>query len=413
MLNKNLFKNFIWGASTSAHQVEGGNDNDWSEWEKFTANSKVQAAKARQWPKHILKNYPNPLQEKNYISGRACDHYSRFEEDFDIAKDIGHNAHRFSIEWSRIEPKEGEFNNQELDHYRSVISALRDRGLEPFVTLWHWPIPLWLRDRGGWESKEIARYFSRYVDFVVRGLGDQVRFWITLNEPTVYVSHSYFKGWWPPQKKSVFSCFRVVRNLSNAHRKAYEIIKQINPDAQIGIAHLVAWFEAYENSFINRIMKWGADWLMNYYFLNRIRDRQDFIGLNHYFHNRINYGFNKNENKVVSDVGWEVYPESIYHALKSLAKYDKPVYITENGIADSRDILRGGFFEESISWVEKAMKDGVDVRGYFHWSLLDNFEWAYGFWPRFGLVEIDYQTMERKIRPSAWKYKSIIEQLRE
>lgn len=381
MLNKNLFKNFLWGASTSAHQVEGGNDNDWSEWEKLTAKSKAQAAKAKQWPKHILKNYPNPLQEKNYISGRACDHYSRFEEDFDIAKDIGHNAHRFSIEWTRIEPKEGEFNNQELNHYCSVISALRDRGLEPFVTLWHWSIPLWLRDRGGWESKEITRYFSRYVDFVVRGLGDQVRFWITLNEPTVYASNSYLKGWWPPQKKSVFSCFRVVRNLIKAHRKAYEVIKKTNPDAKVGIAHLVVWFEAYQNKFINQILKLGADWLMNDYFLNRIRDHRDFIGLNHYFHNRVNYGFNRNENKVVSDLGWEVYPESVYHGLKSLAKYDKPIYITENGIADSRDILRERFFEESISWIEKAMKDGVDVRGYFHWSLMDNFEWAYGFWP--------------------------------
>lgn len=413
MLSKNkFFENFFWGAATSAHQVEGGNYNDWSEWEKLTATDKVRSIKLRQWPEYLLKSYPNPLQVENYVSGRACDHYSCFEKDFDIAKELGHNAHRFSIEWSCIEPKKGEFNHQELEHYRQVILALRERGLEPFVTLWHWPIPVWLRDKGGWESKEVIGYFSRYVDFVVRGLGGQVKFWITLNEPTVYASNSYFRGWWPPQKRSMFAYFKVVRNLIKAHQESCKVIKKINPNAQVGIAHHTVWFEAYKNHFINRIMKWIADLLVNYHFLNHISDYQDFIGLNNYFHNRINYGFNKNENKVVSDLGWEVYPGALYGVLKDLSRYQKPIYITENGVADGLDILRGDFIEESISWIKKAMAEGVDVRAYFHWSLLDNFEWAYGFWPRFGLVEVDYKTMARKIRPSAWKYKKIIEEWR-
>ena len=182
--------------------------------------------------------------------------------------------------------------------------------------------------------------------------------------------------------------------------------------AEVGIAHHMVWFEAHRNNFINVVLRRGADWFANHQFLESIKNHQDFIGLNNYFHNRVNFGFNKNENKIVSDLGWEVYPEAIYHVLKDSARYQKPIYITENGVSDSRDILRGDFIEESIGWMKKAMEEGVDVRGYLHWSLLDNFEWAQGFWPRFGLVEVDYKTMERRIRPSAWKYKEIIEKWR-
>lgn len=140
---------FFWGAATSSHQVEGGNNNDWTEWERKMANGKAQMANSKKWPDHILNNYPNPTQTENYISGRACDHYNRFREDFDIAKQLGHNAHRFSIEWSRIEPHESEFNEKEIEHYHAVLKALRKRNLEPFVTLWHFSLPLWLSQKNG------------------------------------------------------------------------------------------------------------------------------------------------------------------------------------------------------------------------------------------------------------------------
>ena len=400
---------FFWGAATSAHQVEGGNHNDWSEWEIKNAKIKMQNAKLKSWPDYILKNYPNLLQEENYISGRTCDHYNRFEEDFDLAKSLGHNAHRFSIEWSRIEPEEGKFNQEAIEHYKKAILSLRERGLEPFVTLWHWTIPLWFRDKGGWRSKKNINYFFRYEKKIVSELRDNVRFWITLNEPEIYSINSYLKGVWPPQKKNLISYFSVIRNLIYAHRKAYKIIKKIQPRAQVGIAKNNVYFEQYKNKPTGIILKKFIDWWWNFYFLNKIKNHQDFIGLNHYFHNRIIYGFNKNENKIVSDMGWELYPEAIYFVLKDLEKYKKPIYITENGLADARDEKREWFIKESLKNVHKAIQEGVDVRGYLYWSLLDNFEWDKGFWPRFGLIEVDYKTLERKVRPSATAYKRICE----
>jgi beta-glucosidase len=392
---------FLWGAATSSHQVEGGNRNDWTEWEAQSAKLKVESAKFKNWQDFILKNYPNPLQEENYISGRACDHYHRFREDFDIAKSLGHNAHRFSIEWSRIEPEEGKFNEREIEHYREVISALRERGMEPFVTLWHWTLPLWVRDKGGVENKNFPKYFSSYVEKILYAFKDDVRFWITLNEPEIYTFDSYVKGVWPPQKRSLVSALRVIRNLVRSHKLAHEKIYAIAKDARVGIAKNNIYFDNLLAPFLNRV------W--NFWFLDKISSTQDFIGLNYYFRGR-GYSLKKNEDKEVSDMGWESYPEGVYPVLKDLQKYNRPIYITENGIADARDEKRAQFIKDHLRRVVKAMQEGVDVRGYFYWSLLDNFEWDKGFWPRFGLVEVDYKTLERKIRPSAWAYRRIIEE---
>ncbi len=387
-------KEFYWGSATSAHQVEGNNRNDWSEWELKNSKIKSQISKMQEWPDYILKNYPNPLQPENYISGQACDHYNRFREDFDIAKSLNHNAHRFSIEWSRIEPEKGKFDEKEIEHYRQVILALKDRGIEPFVSLWHWTNPLWFSQKGGWLDKDAPQYFSHYVDKISRSLKN-VQFWITLNEPEIYASQCYLKGVWPPQKRSLVSFLRVIRNLIRAHKKSYKIIKEINLDSQVGIAKNNIYFEGWPFIFV--------DWLWNKYFLDKIKNHQDFIGLNYYFHRR----FHRNKNKIVSDMCWEIYPEGIYHVLKDLKKYNKPIYITENGLADAKDEKRTKFIKEHLKRVHKAISEGVDIRGYFYWSLLDNFEWDKGFWPRFGLVEIDYKTMERKIRPSAYEYAKI------
>lgn len=399
--------NFYWGAATSSHQIEGNNDNDWSEWEKINAGRLAQIAKRKNWPDFILKNYPNPLQEENYISDRTCDYYNKFKEDFDIAKSLNHNSHRLAIEWSRIEPEEGKFNEEEIEHYRQVVAALRERNIEPFITLWHWPIPIWLKNKGGFESDKIVNYFGRYAERMVSELKNDVKFWLTFNEPEIYAANSYLRGIWPPQKKNIISYFRVIKNLIKAHKEIYQRIKNIHPDSQIGFAANIVYFEAHQNKIANRLLKKLADKFRNFYFLDRLNDFQDFIGLNHYFHNRIDYGFGKNENKILSDMGWEIYPEGIYYALKDLKRYNKPIYITENGLADAKDEKREKFIKEHLWRIHKAMQEGTDIRGYFHWSLLDNFEWDKGFWPRFGLIEIDYKTMERKIRKSAFEYAKI------
>ena len=412
-------KGFYFGASTSAHQVEGGNNNDWTEWEH--ANSARLAAEAARRhakapmriPDYILNNYPNPLQEENYISGKACDHYNRFREDFDIAKKLGHNAHRFSIEWSRIEPEEGKFNEAEIEHYREVIKALRERGIEPFVTLWHWTNPVWFSERGGWKKKDAKDCFLRYCKKIVSALED-VRFLMILNEPEAPVRHGYIIKDRPPAVGNIVDAYVVLKNLMEAHKEGYTLLKDLRNDLQIGISENLVFFEPYNhlpNNYLGmKLIKW---WRNNPFFSRLIR-YSDFIGFQYYFHSRIRinplvsrWGIQFNENKELSDFGWEIYPEGIYHVLKDLKKYGKPIYITENGLADARDEKRAKFIEEHLRWVAKAIKEGVDVRGYFYWSLFDNFEWDKGFWLRFGLVEVDYKTMERKIRQSAWEYAKI------
>lgn len=388
---------FLWGASTASHQVEGDTRNQWSEWE----NSPGRIAQL-EWDGLIAK-----YGKDNFISGLAADHYHRYEKDFRLAKELGLSATRISIEWSRVEPQEGYFDMEVIQHYRSVITSIRANGMEPFVTLWHWTFPIWFRDKGGFAVRDNEKYFTRFAEKMIDELRD-VKFWITLNEPEIYTSHGYGKGIWPPQEKSRITALKVFYNLAHAHRLAYKKIKEINPSARVGIAKHNVYFEAYRNQPWNVVIKKLADWTWNFYFLNMIAGTQDFIGLNHYFHNRIKNGkMNQNENLRVSDLGWELYPKAIYHVLKDLKKYKLPVYITENGLADAEDKQRVWFIKETLKNVHRAIGEGIDVRGYLHWSLMDNFEWDKGFWPRFGLIAIDYATQKRIPRESAFVYKDI------
>ena len=400
---------FLWGAATASHQVEGNTTNDWSQWEK--ENAERLAAKAAsefgRLPNWTEKFGAESARPENYISGVAVDHYHRYEEDFDIAKELGHTAYRFSLEWSRIEPEEGVFDEQELEHYRSVVRALRTRNIEPFVTLWHWTLPLWLAKRGGMLAPKFPEYFARYAERVACALGSDVTFWITLNEPDVVTGHAYIKAQWPPQERGLLKYIRANLALIEAHRKTFAAIKQHNPNAQIGIAKHQVSFELKRNTFINRSLRRVSHYFWNNWFLNRIDTTQDFIGLNHYSRNVINNGFNKNPNERRTDIGWEFYPESIYQALIELKPYGKPIYITENGLADRSDSLRQEFLARSLASVHRAIEDDANVKGYLHWSLLDNFEWDKGFWPCFGLVEVDRKTLARRIRPSARYYAKI------
>lgn len=400
---------FLWGAATSSHQVEGGTTNDWSEWEKANADRLAREAASKfgclpGWTEKFGKEASRP---ENYISGIAVDHYHHYEADFDIAKSLGHSAYRFSIEWSRTEPEEGKWDTQEIAHYQDVIRALRARNIEPFVTLWHWTLPLWLTEKGGVLAPQFPEYFARYAEKIAQALGNDVRFWITLNEPDVVTGHAYIKAQWPPQEKSLLKYLRANLALINTHKKTYNTIKKNFPNAHIGIAKHQLSFELSRNTLTNQLLKKGAHYFWNRWFLNRIKHHQDFIGLNHYGRCIINNGFYKNPNKHLTDFGWEFYPESIYQALIELKPYSKPVYITENGLADQDDTMRTEFLTRALTSVHRAIEDGANVRGYLYWSLLDNFEWDKGFWPRFGLVDIDRKTLERKVRPSARFYAEI------
>lgn len=392
---------FFWGSATSAHQVEGNNINDWSEWEKQNAGRLAKEAK-NHWQKWQQDRFPEMFNPENYVSGRACDHYNRFKEDFDIAKSLGHNAHRFSVEWSRIEPEEGQFNEKEIEHYKKVVKTLRERGIEPFVTLWHWTQPLWIRDIGGWENKKTIDYFGRYVEKLAASFGDGVKFWIVVNEPNIYAALGYIRGSQPPGVQNVFKAIRVFNNLASAHKKAHQIIHKRDETAKVGSANSILYFQ-------DKIIASVADYFWNRWFFKKIGGFNDFIGVNYYTRHLLGFSFGTEEQKPMSDLGWKIVPEGIYHVLKNLKSQNLPVYITENGIADAKDDRREEFIIQHLRMVRKAIEEGVDVRGYFYWSLLDNFEMPEirGFWPRFGLVEVDYKTMSRTIRPSAKVYAAI------
>lgn len=380
---------FLWGSATSAYQVEGGIEyNDW-----------VGAARSGTVP----------------LAGAACDHYNRYEEDFDIAASLNQNAHRFSIEWSRIEIEKDRWDEAEIEHYRAVLEALKKRNITPFVTLHHFTNPVWFSRIGGWENRKAPDYFVRYVKRVVSELKDLVSFWVTINEPTVYAGESYALGTWPPHKRNVFTARRVLLNLVRAHKMAYEAIKEIPPVSFVGIAQHIVWFlpanaKSPLDIFLAKRMQ-----ALEEDFLKKIRSHQDFIGVNYYRPRRLAFSLRKPKDFFMrdemrgdeSDIGWEIWPEGMYYALKSMRKYNLPIYIMENGIADEMDTKRETYIRDHLIQVHRAIKQGIPVKGYFHWSLLDNFEWAYGYSKKFGLVRVNFLTQERTIRKSAYSYAEI------
>jgi beta-glucosidase len=235
-------KEFLWGTATSSHQVEGNNrNNDWWEWEKE--------------PRHIRDGHRSKL---------ACDWWNRAEQDFDLAQEMGQNAHRLSLEWSRIEPQEGEWDDDAIARYRQMLARLRERGLEPMVTLHHFTNPLWLVEKGGWETEAVVPLFERYVTKVAEELGDLIELWSVLNEPNVYVMLSYAGGHWPPGKQSLPLAFRVLSNMLLAHGRAYQAIHHLQPHAQVGIAHAMRVFDPTEpNSRLDRWAAWIPDYIFN------------------------------------------------------------------------------------------------------------------------------------------------------
>lgn len=384
---------FLWGSATSAHQVEGNNiQSDWWEWEQTH----------------------QPPEKR---SGAACDQYNLFEQDFDLIKSLNHNAHRLSIEWSRIEPKEGEYSFEAIEHYQKVLKGLKDRGITVMLTLWHFTLPKWVADKGGWENSATVGYFEKFVKKIVPEISEYVDLWVTLNEPGVYIYETYIERAWPRAKRSWIGQIKSFLNLASAHRKVYKYLHSIFPAGKpVGIANNLLSFSSYhKHSLKEQLSVYFNDLFVNHLFYMLTKGTHDFLGINYYFHVRIksenlitqNIGMEKQTHEV-SDLGWEVYPEGIFEVLTDLAD-DVPIYITECGIASTNDDRRNRFLISYLQEVARAIKSGVNVRGFFYWSLIDNFEWHLGFEPRFGLVEVDYKTEERHIRPSALVYTDIIQ----
>lgn len=369
---------FLWGAATSAYQVEGGiTNNDWEQ--------------ANRLPK----------------AGLACDHYHRFRQDFQIAKKLRHNAHRLSLEWSRIEPQKGVWDEGEIDHYRQVLQSLKNLGLSTFVTLHHFTNPLWFAKEGGWQQSSAISSFAGYAAKIARELGQVVDFWVTINEPNLYVNLAYLAKIFPPFQRRPFRAFRVYRHMLAAHNRAYEIIHHHIPRAQVGFAQNFSWLRAarLDNFFDRRAAKF-LNWLTYGYPYQRTKN--DFLGVNHYFDTHVKLWRVMRHPGEKTDRGWPIHGHALYQVLMKLKDLGKPIYITENGLADAKDELRAKYIENYLKAVSRAIKAGADVRGYLHWSLLDNFEWEDGYRWKFGLVAVDFEHgLGRQIRESAKHFAEI------
>jgi beta-glucosidase len=407
-------KNFCWGAATSAHQIEGDLKNNWTEWEK--EHAKVESEYYKKGGKRAF-NYPigqvnikEACTYENYISGKAADSFNRYKEDVAILKELGLNAYRFSVDWSRIEPEKGRYSKEGIEYYKNLIKELKSNGIEPFLTCWHWPIPLWLEEEGGLLSENIVEYFGNYVEVLVENFGQDVKYWMTINEPLVVSSASYLQGKWPPQEKNILKFWKVCFvNLVNIHKRGYEVIKGYDNKLQVSLAKNNQRNKGYKKRLFNNLLVRIYDYFSNELFLNKIKNHLDYIALNFYFDFDIYIKGLRDKYSKRSDIGWGLRPYSIYYVLKDLKdKYDLPIIITENGLADREDKYRKWWLDETLRAMEDALKDGVDLFGYLHWSLLDNFEWSEGHWPKFGLVEVDRETCERRIRESGEYYRDLI-----
>lgn len=386
---------FLWGAASSAYQTEGGNTNsDWCSWEHSVRRID-----------ELKKLNKNP---KDFFSGIACDFYNRYDEDFALAQHLNHNSTRFGLEWSRIEPREGYIDEAALDHYEKMLQSAKFHGLKVFLTLHHFTVPFWFLKNGGFTKKQNIQAFLKYVKIVSDRLNQYVDFWITINEPEVYATHAYYFGKFPPEVKSLITCVRVVNNLISAHNQASSYLR-LHTKKPVSIAYHLNDFQPI--GWISELTNIIAHYLSNEYILNRTVNSCDFIGVNYYNHHHVGlFGFRKHSHShhETTDLGWSIHPEGLERILLKLRKYKKPIYITENGLADAKDAKREKYIKDHLYYTHKAIEKGSDVRGYLHWSLTDNFEWHEGFAPKFGLIEIDRESLlRRKVRYSATKFAEI------
>ncbi len=390
---------FFWGVANSAFQVEGSPvDSDWKRWTE-TAGKIRDKATAQQ----------------------GTDFWYRFEEDFALTQSAGLNAFRFSIAWERIEPRPGEWNEEALDHYRKVVQAARARGLEPIVTLHHTVLPGWLADQGGLLAQGFPDHFARYTARTVRALSSGpagVKWWITLNEPEVLVLAGYTEGIWPPGKRDLKQTTRALDALILAHRQAAHSIRKLGISGlRVGVAKNWQVLQAFNRKHpVDRAAASLAHQQYNLRFLDAVAGKDsktcDFIGLNYYSRNLIrtkpSFPFLERrwaDEGPTTDLGWEIHPQGLGQAIQETWKRWKlPILITENGLADAADAQRSQFLDQHLEQLALARRQGVPLLGYLHWSLTDNFEWAEGLTPRFGLVAIDYATQRRTPRPSYYHY---------
>ncbi len=378
---------FSWGTATAAHQIEGGNsNNDWWAFEHTPGSGCAEP------------------------SGDACDSWNRWEEDADLVAGLGLDNYRFSVEWSRIEPAEGEFSQVALAHYRRQCVGLRDRGVDPVVTLHHFTSPQWLTAQGGWETDRAVERFGRFCGVVTEALGDVMAQACTLNEPNIVATMGWHAGMFPPGKTDVALSRTVASRFAAAHRVAVETIRRGAPGVPVGLTLSMTDYQpaAGGEEKLESIRHHAEDVFLD------ATEGDDFLGVQVYTRMRIGPdGWAGYEDGVpILDMGYEFYPASLGNCLRRAWDYTRgsvPLLVTENGIGTTDDGQRIDYVRQALSGVLDAVTDGVDVRGYTYWSLLDNFEWALGYRPKFGIVGVDRATFARSPKPSAAWLASVAE----
>ena len=407
---------FLWGSATSSYQVEGGNSScDWSDWEAHTGRIAGGAT-----------------------AGRACDWWAgRAEQDLTLARELGHSAHRLSLEWSRLEPDQGKFDAAAFQRYARLLEHARSLGLETMVTLHHFTLPRWLARAGGWAHEDTVSHFVRFAERAARELSGLVDLWVTLNEPTAQVMQGYFAGVWPPGLKNPRLGMRALGHLLLGHARAYAKLRALGT-TPVGLVLNAPLFEAARplhplDRAVTRVQDFAftgsilraleSGWLLPPIALRpqhsaEIAGSIDFVGLNYYGRYAVRFDprhsamlFGRHvQNPTVRTEGSDwgaVCARGLTLQLVRLKALGVPLYVTENGVCDSGDGLRASYIREHVAAVHTAISEGADVRGYFHWSLLDNFEWAEGYRAHFGLISVDFDTQRRTVRDSARAYAEI------
>jgi beta-glucosidase len=370
---------FVWGVAAAAHQIEGGNwNNDW-------------------W---AFEHAPDtPCQEP---SGDCCDSYHRYADDIALVRDLGFASYRFSIEWSRIEPEDGEFSRAALDYYRRMLAACHEAGVKPAVTFHHFANPRWFANMGGWENGESADRFARYCERAVAQLGDLITIGCTINEPNIVSLMGYLVGVFPPGHHDMSEYAQVNENLKAAHRRAYDALKSGPGDFPVGSCVAMGdwWAPEGADEALERTRQMHEGQHLE------ITKGDDFVGVQAYSRTRLDergLPLGPEEGvEVVSSMGYEFWPAALEVAIRHAANVSgAPIYVTENGLGHDDDTRRIAYVTDALEGLGRCVADGIDVRGYYYWSLLDNFEWALGYVPKFGLVEVDRESFTRTPKPSA------------
>jgi beta-glucosidase len=383
---------FLWGCATSATQIEGHTVNEWA----------------------------GVVAEDGSTADDGPMHWDRFEQDFDLLSKMGLNAYRLGVDWGRLQPAGGQaLDSPAVAHYSAMLDSLRSRGIEPFVTLFHFACPKWLSERGGWENQDAPRLFADFAERTAAAF-NLTRFWITLNEPVIYVIMAYLEKAFPPSKRRFRSAVGVLKRLQMGHRLAFERIKAALPQAQVGVAHHARRYYPHRRWHpIDRAWAWILKRIeratsFDPFIKHRGRAVADFVGVNYYGRARIK-GFRvlvpmknfppqmQRECGALCDDMFEHDPEYLEQYLFSLSlRTHLPLYVTENGIGTNNDQLRRDLLLRHLASCRAAIARGVDLRGYFHWSLIDNFEWNKGYTKKFGLVAVDFRdpTKPRQIKAS-------------